>query len=205
MYPQVLKRLFDFGSALLLLILASPVLLVVTILLAFANNGKPFFYQSRPGKNERIFNIVKFKSMNDKKGPDGKLLPDGERITPIGKFVRKSSLDELPQLWNVLTGDMSLIGPRPLLISYLPRYNEEQRKRHKVRPGITGWAQVNGRNAISWDKKFEYDVWYVENISFALDIKIFFMTLQKVIKRADISAANHATMETFMGNDPQKQ
>ncbi len=124
MYPQVLKRLFDFGSALLLLILASPVLLVVTILLAFANNGKPFFYQSRPGKNERIFNIVKFKSMNDKKGPDGKLLPDGERITPIGKFVRKSSLDELPQLWNVLTGDMSLIGPRPLLISYLPRYNE---------------------------------------------------------------------------------
>ncbi len=203
MYPKIVKRILDFGSALLLLILASPVLLVVTVLLAFANKGKPFFYQARPGKNERIFNIVKFKSMNDKKGPDGALLPDGERITKVGNFVRKSSLDELPQLWNVLKGDMSIIGPRPLLISYLPRYNEEQRKRHNVRPGITGWAQVNGRNAISWDKKFEYDVWYVEHMSFSLDLKILVMTLKKVIKRADISAANHATMETFMGSEQQ--
>lgn len=201
MYPQVLKRIFDFVGTLLLLALASPIFVVITVLLTFANNGKPFFFQSRPGKNERIFNIVKFKSMNDKKGPDGKLLPDGERITKVGKFVRKSSLDELPQLWNVLKGDMSFIGPRPLLISYLPRYNDVQRKRHLVKPGITGWAQVNGRNAISWDKKFEYDVWYVEHISFALDVKIFFMTLQKVIRGADISAANHATMETFMGNE----
>ncbi len=201
MYPKVIKRVLDISFSFLLLVLASPVLLVVTVLLAFANNGKPFFFQARPGKNERIFNIVKFKSMNDKKGPNGALLPDGERITKVGNFVRKSSLDELPQLWNVLKGDMSMIGPRPLLISYLPRYNEEQRKRHNVRPGITGWAQVNGRNAISWDKKFEYDVWYVEHMSFALDLKILVMTLQKVIKRADISAANHATMETFMGNE----
>ncbi len=201
MYPKVVKRILDFGFALLLLLLASPIILVVALLLAFANNGKPFFFQARPGKNERIFKIVKFKSMNDKKDLNGALLPDGERITKIGKFVRKSSLDELPQLWNVLTGDMSLIGPRPLLISYLPRYSEEQRKRHLVRPGITGWAQVNGRNAISWAKKFEYDVWYVDNISFSLDVKIFSMTLQKVIKGADISAANHATMETFMGNE----
>lgn len=205
MYPKVVKRILDFGCALVLLILASPVLLVVTVLLAVANEGKPFFLQARPGKNERIFKIVKFKSMNDKKDPNGVLLPDGERITKIGKFVRKSSLDELPQLWNVLTGDMSLIGPRPLLISYLPRYNEAQRRRHHVRPGITGWAQVNGRNAISWPKKFEYDVWYVDHISFALDAKIFFMTLKKVLKRADISADNHATMQTFMGSEEQKQ
>lgn len=202
MYP-IIKRFIDFSAALIALLLASPLLLIITLVLFVLNDGKPFFIQARPGKDARIFNIVKFKSMNDKKDPDGKLLPDGERITPFGKFVRKSSLDELPQLWNVLTGDMSLIGPRPLLISYLPRYNEEQRKRHKVRPGITGWAQVNGRNAISWDKKFEYDVYYVEHFSFALDVKIFFMTLQKVIKGADISAANHATMETFMGNEPQ--
>lgn len=204
MYPYI-KRLVDFLAAATALLLALPLLLIITLVLFVLNQGKPFFIQARPGKNERIFNIVKFKSMNDKKGADGKLLPDGERITPFGKFVRKSSLDELPQLWNVLTGDMSLIGPRPLLISYLPRYNEEQRKRHKVRPGITGWAQVNGRNAISWDKKFEYDVWYVEHMSFAVDVKIFFMTLQKVIKRADISAANHATMETFMGSEEWKQ
>lgn len=203
MYPFI-KRSIDFLAAFTALVLVSPLLLVITVILLVLNRGKPFFIQARPGKNERIFKIVKFKSMNDKKGPDGKLLPDGERITQFGKFVRKSSLDELPQLWNVLMGDMSLIGPRPLLISYLPRYNEEQKKRHKVRPGITGWAQVNGRNAISWDKKFEYDVWYVEHFSFALDVKIFFMTLKKVIKRADISAENHATMETFMGSEQHK-
>lgn len=200
MYP-VIKRFADFLISGIALLLALPILLTVAIILSIANNGSPFFIQKRPGKNEKIFSILKFKSMNDKRGPDGNFLPDGERITKIGHFVRKTSLDELPQLWNVLKGDMSLIGPRPLLIAYLPRYNAKQRKRHKVKPGITGWAQVNGRNAISWDKKFEYDVWYVEHLSFALDVKIVLMTLKKVLKRADISAENHATMETFMGSE----
>ncbi len=200
MYP-IIKRFADVLISGFALILALPILLIVALILSIANNGSPFFIQKRPGKNEKTFSIIKFKSMNDKKGPDGNFLPDGERITKIGGFVRKTSLDELPQLWNVLTGDMSLIGPRPLLIAYLPRYNAEQRKRHKVKPGITGWAQVNGRNAISWDKKFEYDVWYVEHLSLALDIKIVLMTLKKVLKRADISANNHATMETFMGSE----
>src|SRR6056297_495316 len=200
MYP-IIKRFADVLISGFALILALPILLIVALILSIANNGSPFFIQKRPGKNEKTFSIIKFKSMNDKKGPDGNFLPDGERITKIGGFVRKTSLDELPQLWNVLTGDMSLIVPRPLLIAYLPRYNAEQRKRHKVKPGITGWAQVNGRNAISWDKKFEYDVWYVEHLSLALDIKIVLMTLKKVLKRADISANNHATMETFMGSE----
>lgn len=204
MYQRFFKRIIDVVLASLVLMAFSPLFIMVWLVLFIANNGKAFFYQLRPGKDEKIFKIVKFKSMNDKKGPDGKLLPDAERITKFGNFVRKSSLDELPQLWNVLKGDMSLIGPRPLLPSYLSRYNEEQRKRHKVKPGITGWAQVNGRNAISWDKKFEYDVWYVNHISFALDVKIVFMTLQKVFKGADISAANHATMQTFMGNETPK-
>jgi undecaprenyl phosphate N,N'-diacetylbacillosamine 1-phosphate transferase len=198
MYPLI-KRSLDIIVSFTALLLALPLLVVITLVLYVANQGKPFFYQQRPGKNERIFKIVKFKSMNDKKGSDGKLLPDGKRITTFGNFVRKSSLDELPQLWNVLMGDMSLIGPRPLLVSYLPLYSEEQNKRHLVKPGITGWAQVNGRNAISWDKKFEYDVWYVNHISFVLDIKIFFMTLHKVIKRADISASDNPTMEKFVG------
>ncbi len=203
MYTSFFKRLLDILVASIILLLLSPLFIVVWLLLLFANKGKAFFYQLRPGKDEKIFKIVKFKSMNDKKGPDGNLLPDGDRITKVGNFVRKSSLDELPQLWNVLKGDMSLIGPRPLLIAYLPRYSKEQRKRHQVKPGITGWAQVNGRNAISWDKKFEYDVWYVEHLSFALDVKIIFMTFKKVLKRADISAENHATMETFMGSETQ--
>jgi|TARA_R110000737_G_scaffold338451_1_gene359487 undecaprenyl phosphate N,N'-diacetylbacillosamine 1-phosphate transferase len=198
---SIIKRSFDFLVALTLLILAFPVLVIITIILYFTNYGKPFFIQSRPGKNEQIFDIVKFKSMNDKKGPNGVLLPDGQRITKFGNFVRKSSLDELPQLWNVLKGDMSLIGPRPLLVSYLPLYSEEQNKRHLVKPGITGWAQVNGRNTISWDKKFEYDVWYVEHLSFSLDVKIFFMTLKKVFMRADISASDNTTMERFVGNE----
>lgn len=198
MYPLI-KRSLDIIVSFTALVLALPLLVTIALILYVANQGKPFFYQQRPGKNERIFKIVKFKSMNDKKGSDGKLLPDGERITTFGNLVRKSSLDELPQLWNVLMGDMSLIGPRPLLVSYLPLYSEEQNKRHLVKPGITGWAQVNGRNTISWDKKFEYDVWYVNHISFALDLKIFFMTLDKVIKRADISASDNPTMEKFVG------
>ena len=200
MYPLI-KRSLDIIVSFTALVLALPLLITITLILYLANQGKPFFYQQRPGKNGRIFKIVKFKSMNDKKGSDGKLLPDVERITTFGNFVRKSSLDELPQLWNVLKGDMSLIGPRPLLVSYLPLYSKEQNKRHLVKPGITGWAQVNGRNTISWDKKFEYDVWYVNHISFALDMKIYFMTLQKVIKRADISASDNTTMERFVGNE----
>ncbi|MET7030257.1 sugar transferase [Sediminicola luteus] len=201
MYTRIFKRILDFTLSLVAFIAFSPIFIIITIMLFITNNGKPFFYQSRPGKDEKLFKIIKFKSMNDKKDRNGQLLPDEKRLTKVGLFVRKTSLDEIPQLLNVLKGDMSLIGPRPLLTAYLPRYNEEQRLRHKVRPGITGWAQVNGRNAISWDKKFEYDVWYVNHMSFALDVKIIFMTLQKVFKGADISAANHATMEAFMGNE----
>lgn len=200
MYQSFTKRVFDILFALLILIVASPLFLITYVVLSVTNNGKPFFFQKRPGKNEKIFEIIKFKSMNEKRGADGELLPDAERITKFGKFVRKSSLDELPQLLNVLKGDMSIVGPRPLLISYLPLYNEEQKKRHQVRPGITGWAQINGRNAISWVQKFEYDVWYVENVSFFLDIKIFLMTVQKVFKGADISSSTHATMEFFEGD-----
>jgi len=168
--------------------------------LSIANSGSAFFVQKRPGKNEEIFEIIKFKSMNDKKNSDGQLLPDGDRITKIGQFVRKTSLDEIPQLLNVLKGDMSLIGPRPLLISYLPLYSKEQKKRHLVRPGITGWAQVNGRNAISWQKKFEFDVWYVNNQSFTLDLKVLWLTFLKVVKRDGISSDTSATMEIFTGN-----
>lgn len=200
MYNNFIKRILDFLTAALILLFMSPIFLITFVVLSIANGGSAFFFQKRPGKDERIFKIVKFKSMNDKKGPDGELLPDAERITKFGKFVRKTSLDELPQLWNVLKGDMSIIGPRPLLIRYLPLYNAEQKKRHNVRPGITGWAQVNGRNTISWEQKFEYDVWYVENISFIVDAKIFFMTFLKVFKGSDISSATHATMEDFEGS-----
>lgn len=178
----------------------SPIFLIVYLLLAIANGGKAFFVQKRPGKNEKTFEIIKFKSMNDKKGPDGELLTDADRITRVGSFVRKTSLDEIPQLLNVLKGDMSLIGPRPLLISYLKLYSPEQKRRHNIKPGITGWAQVNGRNTISWQKKFEYDVWYVDNCSLIIDAKIFWMTFLKVIKRDDVSSNTHATMETFIGN-----
>lgn len=200
MYKTVFKRVFDFLAALLGLVLLSPIFFIVTIGLYFANQGKPFFFQSRPGKNGQLFNIIKFKTMNDKKDKAGNLLSDGERLTKIGTFVRKTSLDEIPQLLNVLKGDMSLIGPRPLLPEYLPLYNEVQKRRHEVRPGITGWAQVNGRNAISWDQKFEYDVWYVEHISFALDIKIFFLTLKKVFIREGINMEGQVTTEVFKGN-----
>ena len=178
----------------------SPIFLLATIGLFFANQGKPFFFQTRPGKNEKLFQIIKFKTMNDKKDAAGNLLSDAERLTPIGSFVRKTSLDEIPQLLNVLKGDMSLIGPRPLLIQYLPLYNSIQKKRHDIRPGITGWAQVNGRNAISWEQKFEYDVWYVENCTFALDVKILFLTVKKVFKSEGINQEGEVTMEVFKGN-----
>lgn len=201
MYKNYIKRLIDFFAAFFGLLLLSPVFIIVTIGLFFANQGKPFFFQERPGRDGRIFKIVKFKTMNDKKDANGNLLSDAERLTPIGSFVRKTSLDEIPQLINVLKGDMSLIGPRPLLVQYLPLYNEHQVRRHEVRPGITGWAQVNGRNAISWKQKFDYDVWYVDNISFGLDVRIFFLTIKKVFVREGISAEGQATMEPFRGND----
>lgn len=176
-----------------------PVFLIVTLLLFIANEGKPFFLQPRPGKNERIFKIIKFKTMNDKKDSKGNLLSDSERLTAVGRFVRKTSLDEIPQLLNVIKGDMSLIGPRPLLVEYLPLYDEVQKRRHEVRPGITGWAQVNGRNTISWKKKFDYDVWYVDHLSFLLDVRIFFLTVKKVFKSEGISSATAVTMEKFTG------
>ena len=200
MYKIYFKRFLDFFVALIGLLLLSPIFLLATIGLFFANQGKPFFFQTRPGKNEKLFQIIKFKTMNDKKDAAGNLLSDAERLTPIGSFVRKTSLDEIPQLLNVLKGDMSLIGPRPLLIQYLPLYNSIQKKRHDIRPGITGWAQVNGRNAISWEQKFEYDVWYVENCSFLLDVKILFLTVKKVFVSEGISQEGEATMEVFKGN-----
>lgn len=199
MYRNYFKSLFDFTAALVGIVLLSPVFILVTIGLYFANQGKPFFFQSRPGKYGAIFKIIKFKTMNDKKDVDGSLLSDGERLTKIGAFVRKTSLDEIPQLLNVLKGDMSLIGPRPLLPQYLHLYNEFQNRRHEVKPGITGWAQVNGRNAISWDTKFELDVWYVDHFNFTLDMKIFFLTIKKIIKTEGINAADVATMEPFNG------
>jgi lipopolysaccharide/colanic/teichoic acid biosynthesis glycosyltransferase len=199
MYKSYLKPLIDFFAALFGLILLSPLLMLVWIGLLFSNNGKPFFFQQRPGKNGEIFTIIKFKTMNDRLDKSGKLLPDGERLTAIGKFVRKTSLDEIPQLFNVLKGDMSLIGPRPLLPDYLHLYNDFQKRRHEVKPGITGWAQVNGRNAISWDQKFEYDVWYVDHLSFLVDLKIVFKTFEKVFKSEGINAANAATIEPFNG------
>ncbi|MBA4277245.1 sugar transferase [Flavobacterium sp.] len=200
MYKHFFKRTFDFMLALFGLVVLSPLLVIVTIALYFANEGKPFFFQLRPGLNGEIFKIIKFKTMNDKKNEAGNLLPDGERLTKMGSFVRKTSLDEIPQLWNVLKGDMSLIGPRPLLPEYLPLYNETQKRRHELRPGITGWAQINGRNAISWKQKFEYDIWYVEHLSFVLDCKIVFLTLKKVMKTEGINAVGAATIERFNGN-----
>lgn len=201
MYSKFFKRVFDFLIALIGLIILSPIFIVVTIGLYFANQGKPFFFQARPGLKEKIFKIIKFKTMNDKKDPQGNLLSDAERLTSIGAFVRKTSLDEIPQLINVLKGDMAIIGPRPLLPQYLPLYNETQKRRHKVRPGITGWAQVNGRNAISWQKKFELDVWYVDNVSFKTDLRVFFTTFKKVFKSEGVSQDGQATMEMFNGNN----
>ncbi len=199
MYKNFFKRIIDFFASLIGLIVVSPILLVVTIFLAFANDGKPFFIQRRPGKDGKVFSIVKFKTMNDKKDDDGKLLSDDVRLTAAGAFVRKTSLDEIPQLINVLIGDMSLIGPRPLLTGYLHLYNEFQQRRHEVRPGITGLAQVNGRNNISWDQKFAYDVQYVDNVSFILDCKIILKTIGKVVKSEGINPQNASMTEPFNG------
>lgn len=201
MYKNFFKRILDVSVALLGFLLLSPVFLLVMIGLAVANDGKPFFFQKRPGKNAKIFSIIKFKTMNDKKDAEGNLLSDAERMTPVGMFVRKTSLDEIPQLLNVIKGDMSLIGPRPLLVQYLPIYNKHQARRHEIKPGITGWAQVNGRNAISWKQKFDFDVWYVENVSFVVDLKIIFLTVKKVFLKEGISAEGMVTTESFKGNN----
>mgnify|MGYP000848132017 CR=1 FL=1 len=201
MYKHFFKRIIDFSLSLIGFIIISPIFIVVWIWLTIANKGAgAFFFQERPGKNEQIFKVIKFKTMTDERDASGNLLPDAERLTSVGKFVRSTSLDEIPQLLNVIKGDMSLIGPRPLLVQYLPLYNDMQRRRHEVRPGITGWAQVNGRNAIGWQQKFEYDVWYVDNVSLSLDIKILLKTIQKVFKREGISSDTSATMEAFKGN-----
>ena len=201
MYKNFIKPVIDFVLALVGFLFLSPVFVMVTIGLFFANDGKPFFFQLRPGKDGKIFKIVKFKTMTDKKDENGNLLPDADRLTKIGSFVRKTSLDEIPQLLNVIKGDMSLVGPRPLLPKYLELYNDFQRRRNEVKPGITGWAQVNGRNSISWEKKFEYDVWYVDNVSFLLDIKILIMTVLKVVKSEGINEQGQATSNEFKGNN----
>ena len=202
MYKNFFKRIIDFTLSLIGFVIISPIFIILWIWLTIANKGAgALFFQERPGKNERIFKVIKFKTMTDQRDASGNLLPDAERLTKVGKFVRSTSLDEIPQLLNVIKGDMSLIGPRPLLVQYLPLYNDTQRRRHEVRPGITGWAQVNGRNAISWTHKFEYDVWYVDNISLSLDVKILVRTILKVFKREGISSDTSSTMEAFRGND----
>lgn len=200
MYRNLLKPFLDFFGALCLLLLASPIIIIVGIILSFSNQGRPFFLQKRPGKNERIFTIIKFKTMNDRRDSQNQLLPDAERLTAIGRFVRSTSLDELPQLLNVLFGDMSFVGPRPLLPQYLPLYNNHQKQRHNVKPGITGWAQVNGRNTVSPEQKFELDVWYVNNQSLLLDLKILLMTVIKVFKKEGVTQDGQATAEIFKGN-----
>jgi lipopolysaccharide/colanic/teichoic acid biosynthesis glycosyltransferase len=200
MYTRFFKRCIDLAAAVAALLVLSPLLLVIALMVALVSGGKVFFLQERVGKNNRLFRVVKFKTMNNKRNPDGKLLPDKDRITPIGKLLRSTSLDELPQLLNVLSGSMSLVGPRPLLVKYLPLYSERQARRHLVKPGITGWAQVNGRNSISWEEKFELDVWYVEHISLWLDTRIVWMTLVKIIKREGIDASGSTTMHPFSGS-----
>lgn len=202
MYRKVFKRFFDVIFSAMALLCLCPILLIVWVWLTIANKGAgALFFQERPGKDERIFRIVKFKTMTDERDAAGNLLPDAQRLTKVGRFVRSTSIDELPQLWNVLRGDMSFIGPRPLLPQYLPLYSTEQARRHEVRPGITGWAQCNGRNAISWADKFKLDVWYVDNLSLKTDIQIIFITIKKVLVRDDISQAGQATMEAFNGKN----
>jgi len=198
-YISAIKPLADFIVAFMVFVILSPVFVIVVLFLLFANSGKPFFFQRRPGKHGKIFKVIKFKTMNDRKDKNGALLPDADRLTAIGSFIRKTSLDELPQMLNVIKGDMSIVGPRPLLVEYLPLYDEMQATRHDVRPGITGWAQVNGRNTISWKQKFEYDVWYVNKISFTLDFKILLMTVRNVVKSEGINSDTSATMEKFRG------
>lgn len=202
MYKHFFKRLIDFILVLCVLLVIWPILLIITVWLHFANKGAgAFFTQDRPGKTGKIFKVIKYKTMTDERDAEGNLLPDADRLTKVGRFVRSTSIDELPQLINVLKGDMALIGPRPLLPQYLPLYSPEQARRHEVRPGITGWAQINGRNAISWTKKFEYDVWYVDHCSFLLDLKIVFLTIKKVFIREGISQEGQATMEFFNGHN----
>lgn len=202
MYKHFFKRFLDFWISLIALICVSPILIVITIWLHFANKGGgAFFFQERPGKDAKIFKVIKFKTMTDEQDANGELLPDMERLTKIGKIVRSMSIDELPQLFNVLKGDMALIGPRPLLIKYLPLYSPEQARRHEVRPGISGWAQCHGRNAISWTEKFKLDVWYVDHCTLWTDLQVIWITIMKVLKRADISEEGQATMEPFTGNN----
>jgi len=200
LYRNFLKPFLDFIISLTAFIILSPLFILIILMLFIVNRGSPFFIQMRPGKNQKGFRLIKFKTMNDEKDVEGNILPDSERLTPVGKLIRKTSLDEIPQLLNVIKGDMSLIGPRPLLVEYLPLYDDFQKRRHDVKPGITGWAQINGRNAISWKQKFEYDVWYVDNLSFLLDVKIFFRTIKKVFISEGISSATSQTMEKFIGN-----
>lgn len=204
MIYKYIKRILDIISSLLAIIILSPLLGMLTVIGAFEMKGNPFFTQERPGKDEKIFKLVKFRTMTNAKDKDGNLLSDADRLTKYGKFLRNTSLDELPELFNILKGDMSVIGPRPLLVKYLPRYNEHQHRRHEVRPGLSGWAQVNGRNAISWEDKFNYDVEYVDNYSIVMDIKILFMTILNVLKREGISSETSATMEEFMGTPEKK-
>lgn len=202
MYKSFFKRFFDFWIALIALICISPILLIVTVWLHFTNKGSgAFFFQDRPGKDAKIFKVIKFKTMTDERDTEGYLLPDADRLTKVGKFVRSTSIDELPQLINVLKGDMALIGPRPLLVQYLPLYTKEQMRRHEVRPGISGWAQCHGRNAISWTEKFKLDVWYVDHMSLWTDLKIIFLTINRVLKREGISSGTSVTMEGFNGHN----
>ncbi|AZQ63563.1 sugar transferase [Flammeovirga pectinis] len=201
MYKLIFKRIIDVAVAVSIFIILSPLFFVTFCALLIVNQGKPFFYQKRPGYKAGIFTIIKFKTMNDRKDKNGNLLPDEKRLTKVGQIVRSTSLDEIPQLLNVIKGDMSLIGPRPLLVEYLPLYSESQSRRHDLKPGITGWAQVNGRNAISWKQKFEYDVWYVDNCAFLIDLKVIFVTIKKVLGAKDISSSTSVTMEKFTGNE----
>ena len=198
-YSKYIKRVLDFIISLLALTVLSPVLLVLTLVGAVKMRGNPFFVQERPGRNGRVFRLIKLRSMTNEK-KNGELLPDEERLTGYGRFLRRTSLDELPELLNILVGHMSIVGPRPLLVKYLPLYNEHQARRHEVRPGLTGWAQVNGRNSITWEQKFDYDVWYVDHVSFALDVRIVMMTVRSVLKREGISGENNATMAEFEGS-----
>ena len=198
MYP-IIKRIFDFIISLIIFIVFLPFFLIITFLLMLYNGGKPYFFQTRPGKNEKLFKVIKFKTMNEKKDASGNLLPPAQRITPVGRFIRSTSIDEIPQLLNVIKGDMSMVGPRPLRVEYLPHYSAFQARRHNVKPGITGWAQINGRNTVDWDERFKLDVWYVENRSFSLDMKILFLTVYKVIKKDGINQSEQKTMDPFKG------
>jgi undecaprenyl phosphate N,N'-diacetylbacillosamine 1-phosphate transferase len=201
MYPKYFKPIFDTFLSSIVLVLLSPLILLIIVMLFFSNSGSPFFIQKRPGRNNKVFKLIKFRTMNEKRDRFGELLPDCERLTSVGLFIRKTSLDELLQLINVIKGDMSIIGPRPLLVEYLELYSPEQARRHEVKPGITGWAQINGRNTISWDEKFRLDVWYVDNLSFSLDIKIIFLTVKKVFKSENINTSESITMTRFTGNN----